>query len=109
VTLADLVRDLEQRRTDAERVQATAPLSAVYGEILALLQQVDGAQRLTGFVNTREAGRMLGVKPKTVTHWCEKGRFPGVRKSGLNGGGIWLIPASEVYACLPGRLDKGAA
>ncbi len=109
MTLADLLRVLERRKADAERVQASAPLATVYAEMLDLLRQVDGTQRLTGYVNTREAARMLGVKPKTVTHWCEKGRFPGARKSGLNGGGIWLIPASEVYACLPERLDKGAA
>jgi hypothetical protein len=96
VTLADLVRDLERRRAEAERVQATAPLATVYGEMLDLLRQVDGTERLTGYVNTHEAARMLGLAPKTVMNWCRQGRIIGAMKTSGSNGGVWRVPVASI-------------
>jgi len=97
VTLPDLLRDLEHRARDAEAIGASAPLAAVYRQVIAELRQLEGADVAVSY-DADGAARLLGVSPKTVAHWCKAGKFAGARKTGGSGGGKWVIPATAVRA-----------
>lgn len=54
-------------------------------------------------LTTAEAAALLAergytVKPDTVKHWCEDGKFPGAT---CPGGRVWQIPREEVEAFEP--------
>ena len=48
------------------------------------------AQRNVGFMGTKEAAQLWGVKPATVRKWCKEKEI--VVKARKDAGGRWLIP-----------------
>lgn len=97
MTLPELLLDLERRAREADAIAASAPLAAVYRQIMGELRQLRAADVAVSY-DCDAAGRLLGVSPKTVAHWCKAGKFPGARKTGGSGGGKWIIPATALRA-----------
>lgn len=95
MTLQELITEYSRRMSEAQRHGYTAPAGQLYAVVLEDLRFLDGVGSPNRMVNSGEAGRILGVAPKTVRAWCAEGRFPGARKTSV--GGEWRIPASEVY------------
>ena len=58
--LVELVAELERRATDAERMQATAPVACVLKTVLAELQTLDGVA-LSGHSPSPQADRLVTV------------------------------------------------
>lgn len=48
------------------------------------------------YLTTSEAGRRLGVAPRTVARWCRDERLPNAIKTGEEGDGEWRIPSTDV-------------
>ena len=103
MTLADLIRELERRRSDAEDVGATAPVAKVYGAVLDELRAVDGVPAFEARVSTGEAAEIEGVSRATVAKWCADGRYPHAEKTSDGRGGEWRIPLSDLRRPLPRR------
>ena len=97
MTLADLLANLDRRCNDAKRVHATAPVADVLRVVIHELEQVNTERPFGRLLDSREAARVLGLKPKTVANHCAAGQFPGARKTSTGKGGRWRIPAVEVY------------
>lgn len=108
MTRADLMREWEARRLEAERHGATAPLARVYRIVLEELRALDSTPALDRLMTTLEAGRVLGVAPKTVAKWAVEGRFVGATKT--SEGGEWRLPSRSVYELAGGqrRGENGA-
>ena len=104
MTPAQLIRQYERLRLDAERVGATAPLAQVYAAFIEELRSVGGIERVACMMTTTEAASELGVKPKTVANWCADGRFPGAKRTSPKRG-RWRIPSRDVYAFF-GEKDR---
>jgi hypothetical protein len=96
VTRAELEREWERRRLEAERHGATAPLSRVYATVLEELRAVDGGEGTDRWMTTTEAAGVLAVAPKTIAKWATRGRFAGARKTSEDGG-EWRLPSRAVY------------
>lgn len=101
VTLADLMRDLDRKRRDAETVGATAPLANVYGAMLEQLRAVDGVPAFEPRVSTTEAAAIEGVSRATIAKWCADGRYPRAEKT--SEAGEWRIPLSDLRTPAPRR------
>ena len=99
MTMAELVREYERRRLEAERHGASAPLASVYSVVLDDLRSLDGVGTPDRLMSTVEAAKMLGVARKTVASWALEGCFPNARKTSGESG-EWRIPARDVYAVL---------
>ena len=104
MTLDELTTHYEQRRAEAERHAATAPLATVYALVLEDLRSLDGVAISDRMMTTAEAAAVLTVAPKTVAKWTAEGRFEGARKT--SGAGQWRLPARSVYAQAGGRKLK---
>jgi excisionase family DNA binding protein len=57
----------------------------------------------------REVAAILGVKPRTVQRWIERGYFPGAYKLGLASNSSFRIPQSDVDDFLEKRKRQGKA
>ncbi len=97
MTVADLIRQYERLRLDAERVGATAPLARVYATFIEELRSAGNAGGIERMMSTMEAASELGVEAKTIANWCADGRFPGAQKTSPKRG-RWRIPSRDVYA-----------
>jgi hypothetical protein len=96
--LRDALRALAEALPPGAPVTVTVPRE----ELLALLATDPGAS-FSGRCDTEQAGRILGVRPKTVSHWCTAGRFPGARKVGTGKRARWTLPLEAVYAAATGE------
>ncbi len=96
MNLSDVVAELERRRADAARYQATAPVATVLRDLIEELKRLDGIPSAERYMDSDEATEVLPVDKRTVARWCKQGRFSGARKS-AGARGKWLIPASQVY------------
>jgi hypothetical protein len=88
---------LERRAEEAEEGHYTAPVDRILRHVIVELRGLEVADVAVSY-DCDGASRLLGVKPKTVAHWCKAGKFPGARKTGGSGGGKWIIPASAIRA-----------
>ena len=95
MTLAELVVEYEQRRHEAQRHCAMAPLAATYGVVLEELRAVDGIAMQDRLMDTVEAASVLSLAPKTVAKWAAAGRFSGAHKT--SEAGEWRLPSRAVY------------
>lgn len=95
LTLEQLVATY-QRRYDDALLGDLVNARQVYERLLGELHQLTRRELPLAYINTAHAARLLGLSPKTVVHYCEQGKLPGVQKSGDSGGGRWLIPAASV-------------
>jgi hypothetical protein len=57
------------------------------------------------FLNTGQAGRLLGVTRHAVKNWCAAGKFPGAFRTpgGDRRGGEWRIPRVAVESLKAGN------
>lgn len=61
----------------------------------------------TDLCNVRKAARMLNVHPRTITRWCEAGRFPGAFKVDPDlDNSAWLIPLADIERKLSERKNN---
>jgi hypothetical protein len=97
MTLPELLAMLERRAEEAEEGHYTAPVDRILRQVIGELRGLEVADVAVSY-DCDGAARLLGVKPKTVAHWCHAGKFPGARKTGQSGGGKWIIPAPDVRA-----------
>ena len=51
------------------------------------------------YMTTTEAGRVLGYKPETISHYCKAGKLPGAVRFGEHG--HWRIPLEALDALGP--------
>ena len=95
--VAELVAILERRAQEAKEMHASAPVADVLLVVIRELEQVDADRHPARLLNSKQAGRVLGLTPKTVANQCAARRFAGARKTSSGNGGRWRIPATEVY------------
>ncbi|UCC83379.1 MAG: helix-turn-helix domain-containing protein [Gemmatimonadota bacterium] len=86
MTLAELIAELEDMRVDYARLAAMVRGDKLIELVIAKLGQVDlHGDPLDGpDLNTKEAGRLLGLAPKTVERLCRQ-RELTARKTSPNG------------------------
>lgn len=94
--LAELLTRYEQRAREAEVIGAKASVAGLYRLVIRELGDVDGVEIAGRWLDTAEAGEVLGVSEKTIRRWCSDGRFPSARKTSGDTG-EWRIPAADVY------------
>lgn len=94
--LAELLTRYEQRAREAEVIGAKASVAGLYRLVIRELGDVDGVEVAGRWLDTAEAGEVLGVSEKTIRRWCSDGRFPNARKTSGDTG-EWRIPAAEIY------------
>jgi hypothetical protein len=94
---ADLLAVWQRRLTEAELVDATAPVARIYQVCIDEVRRLDGNANGQHMMSTKDAGKVLGVASRTVARYCKAGRFPGARKTSEDSGD-WRIPSDEVYA-----------
>lgn len=98
MTLRDVLAQLAARRADCDRLHAQVDAAALLGEILDLLERVDGAEAVAGRdLTTREAAALLGLDSRTIERYCRAGRLPGAFKTSGETGD-WRVPAAALEA-----------
>jgi hypothetical protein len=86
-----------------------APAAKVYQVVIDELKALDGAEVSARYVSTAEAGKILGVAPKTAARWAKEGRVAGARKTSSKDGkrtGEWRIPAGSAYTLLSRKTHE---
>jgi hypothetical protein len=102
VNLPELIRRYQHRLDDLLPGEAV-PAHEAYQRFLRELGELKRADTAPLYLNTADAATQLGVKPKTIIHYCEQGILPGARKTGRNGGGRWIIPVDALGQFLNSR------
>ncbi len=99
VTLAELRSKLATRREDYARLRAHVDAAVLLGEVLELLERVDGTETAPGRdLTTRETAALLGLaNHRTVEQYCRAGRLPGAYKTSGETGD-WRVPAAAIEA-----------
>ena len=106
MTLAELRQKYDRLARDLPP-GTLVPAEAMYAQLLRELAECDGHAVPMSY-NSVQAARLLGIKSKTVAHWCHAGRFPGARRSSQRGG-TWIIPAQAVRDYLSANSTGEAA
>lgn len=96
--LPDLLRRIEERIEDARAGGYSAPVDKVLGVVLAELRGLAPGEGPAHILTASETAKALGLSPKTVTHWCQEGRFPSAYRTSTGERGRWCIPSSDVDA-----------
>jgi hypothetical protein len=97
MTITELITRYEERRREAERIGATAPLAQVYALVHEELSQLDSLNHGPRLMRAPEVAQRLGISAKTVANRCGAGKVPDARKSSTSGG-VWLIPSTGIAA-----------
>ncbi len=105
MTRDELVTKYDRLATDTPVSWLADIYKAVAGDLRTLER---GAGLVLLSYNTTEAARACGVTAKTVTHWCELGRFPNAFKTSPGKGGQWVVPAGDVDAYLTQKARQVA-
>ena len=99
-------REKYQRlKGQAQRVNSSGSLAAVYEMVLADLELMEVPGVETRYLSCQEVADALGLTRKTVAAWCREGRFVGAKKSGEQDGGNWLIPSEAAYRVAETRVN----
>jgi hypothetical protein len=103
VTIAELLVRFEQRRQEADSLEATGPLANVYALVVQELRELDGVPAIEPKVDTTTAGQLEGVDRSTMAKRCADGWYPNAEKT--SEAGEWRIPLSDLRA--PARPQHG--
>lgn len=92
--LDELLDVYRRRREEAKQLEARADLAAVYGIVIAELEQLDvlGPDRM---LTVQEVAELEGVAATTVRRRCQAGQYEGAEKTSGDTGD-WRIPASAL-------------
>jgi excisionase family DNA binding protein len=105
MTLADLIAELEDMRSDYARLEATVRGDRLIDLVIAKLQQVDPTgDPLDGpDLDTAAAARLLGLAAKSVERLCRDGKIRA-RKTSANG--EWRISRAALQEYRNRRSGK---
>lgn len=92
--LDELLDVYRRRREEAKKLEARADLAAVYGVVIAELEDLDvvGPDRM---LTVGEVAELEGVADTTIRRRCKAGRYKGAEKTSGETGD-WRIPASAL-------------